>query len=105
MAVKKDWSLALTCERCLVSILNIFLINYLDYTKTLIPLALMASEPIRPSASWTIDSGIIIVPTFLQFYPHVESERAPVYFLSILIQEAKQYRICFCDKFVPVDLL
>ena len=36
-----------------------FLTSYLDFTKTIIPLALMASESIAHSASWAIDSWAI----------------------------------------------
>ena len=47
LAAKKDYSLALTSQSCFVST---FLTNWLDFTKTIIPLALMASESIAHSA-------------------------------------------------------
>ena len=56
---------------------SIFLTNQLDFTKTIIPLALMASEfnsQIRPSASWAIDSEPIrarrIIVKYARFAPN-----------------------------------
>ena len=47
--------------------LDIFLTNYLDFTKTIIPLALMASGSI--AHSWTIDSEPTRAQAIIVKYP------------------------------------
>ena len=76
-ALKTKTVAAESCFACLSCFVSIFLTNQLYFTKTIIPLALMASEsmPIRRSVSWAIDSqlvraqGIIVKPLTINKTP------------------------------------
>ena len=59
--------------------LDSFLTNWLDFTKTIIPLALVASESIAHETSWANDSESIRAQKIIVNYSQIGQQTKPTF--------------------------